>query len=274
MCKQSASGACLLLLAWAFLFQAGMGRAGEAKKDLNQVSMTIKALQALDSLELGPKQLEAIALWVKETASDREREPAKASPKYRKVLQALLTAIVKSDEKAEELFGTLAELQDSEEFELDDGIEITDAARPRAAEFHRLLAASQLAAYLGSLDISNPLMLFRDALQQSRELKGQEWDDARAAAVEEIAQLWAGLDQEKEEQLSEKISALLDKGHGMSKVEFKKNAAKLRAEARDLAKDITPIDVLRNRVELNLAELLSNPMLADAIAARQKGKKK
>ncbi len=257
-----------------FLFAFGQAATG---KDLNALSMEVAAMEKLDALAITPRQLEMLAYWAPKTAErSRRRQPAKASPKFHKAIRDLHDALaLKKDEDiiADREF-EVAELRESEKPVLDDDFETTEAARNTAPDFYRLFKVSQLAALLGSLDRADPQDLVRHALRRSRQLKGREWHDARAEAVEEIAPLLAGLDQARTEALGRQIAQLLDQAHAMTKDEFEKHEPRLRQEARKIAGAVGPTQVLENRALLELARLLSNPGLAAAVEMRQKAERK
>jgi hypothetical protein len=64
--------------------------------------------------------------------------------------------------------------------------------------------------------------------------------------------------------------ALLNKAHRLTDKEHAKQQAALEKEARDLTGKVAPTEVVRHYMERSLAELLSNPQLGKAVAARRK----
>jgi hypothetical protein len=63
---------------------------------------------------------------------------------------------------------------------------------------------------------------------------------------------------------------LLDRAHDLKDEQFKKEHAALLASAAEIVGEASTLDVLQRTLEGALAELLSNPRLPDAIAARIK----
>src|SRR5262249_44322367 len=126
--------------------------------------------------------------------------------------------------------------------------------------------------YLSGLgnEFPDPLEKLTSALAESRVRGGQKWRTIRDDVAYQVGWLIAGLDADKEEKTREKVTALLDKAHGMKDKEYDDEKARLEKAARDLVDKLTAIDVVRNYVERVLAETLSNHRLAAAVEGRKK----
>jgi hypothetical protein len=243
--------------------------------DVNDLSLEVNALQTLHSLNLSAGQLRKLQGWAKETAEKpRKREAAKVSKEYRDKLLELRAALAdgSDDDKIDQLNEELEELRNTEKPTLDDNVDLTPAARKRIPEALRLLKVQQLHAVLAGMgdELFDPLDRLLEQLPKTRELKGNEWKQRREEIVDEIVRLAAGIDSKKAGKLSDQLTALLSKAHGMSDAEFKAKRSELEKTARKLLGELGPLEVLRHAVEYELAELLSNPRLAAALEARLK----
>jgi hypothetical protein len=248
-----------------------------AKDDLNDLSMEVAALETIHDLQLTPAQLDELARLAKtDGAKDQTRKPAKAGDKVRKALADLRAALIAdNDDRIEELAAARDELIEKESPDLDDDFEITDAARKHAPEFLRRLTAAQVAAYLAERteDLTDPMTMLAETIEQSRKLSGEEWDDARDDAADELGWIVAGADADGAAKVAVKVKELIDRAHKLKDAEFTAQREELDKAARQIAGDLGPTDVIRHFLERALAELLSNPRLAAAVEARtQKGK--
>jgi hypothetical protein len=264
------------------LVLAGPASAQEAKQneeiDLNDLSLEVSALQALHSFNFTDAQLHKLQSWAKETAAKpSKREPAKASKEYRDKLMELRDALVEAtdDDKIDQLNEELEELREAQKPVVDDGVDLTPGARKRAAEALRLLKVQQFASYVAAVadDLHDPLERFLEAMQTVRGLKGNDWKQRREEIVDDILRLAAGVDSKKADKLTDQLTALLSRAHSMKDAEFKAKRQDLEKSARKLLGDLNALDVVRNYVEYGLAELLSNPRLTVALAARLKNVK-
>lgn len=262
-------------LAVAFTFNDS-AHSQDAKKedatDLNELALEVNALQSLYSLRLNEAQLQKLSTLAKETAQKPgQRTPATTSKEYREKLQALRTVLVDlADERIEELNEQLDDLRESEKPTIDDGVEITDAARKAAPALLKVLMVQQVKDYVESLGegVVDPRTTLIDALASVRELNGRAWRERRDELVDQLVRLAAGVDADRAEKLSDQLTALLSTAHSLSDEEFKARKPKLEETARQLLGELDPFQVMRNAVEYSLAELLSNPRLRAAIDAR------
>jgi hypothetical protein len=265
-----------LTLAVALGLAPGAG-ADEPKKpaepSLNDLSLEVAALQTMYSFKLKPEQLNRLKELAGTTAAKpRERKAAKASDEFRKALEALREALAQDldDAQVDPLQEQLDGLRDAEMPELDDGVEITAAARRQVPALFKQLTARQVAHYLGDNadEMPVPQEKLVEALDKVRTLNNQKWKELRDDLADEIGWLVAGLDEAAAGKVSDKVVALLSRARGLTDEEFKKQQAELEKEAARLVADAGPTDVLRHFAEHALAELLSNPQLAKAVQAR------
>ena len=271
-----------LLMVAVLLVGAGSARTRDAKlpdeTDLNVLSMEVNALQLVSTFNLNPEQLRKLQAWAKETMDKpRKRHTAKASKEYREKLEELRAALVEAndDDRIDQLSEDLEELRKTEKPTLDDGFELSNAARSRASQALGLLKVHQVANYIAAVadDLFDPVDRLIDSLQALRGLEGSAWKQRRQEIVEDIVRLAAGVDAKKGTKLGDQVEALLTQAHGMKLADFKKKRKDLDNAARKLLGNVSTMDVLRNEVEYALAELLSNPRLAAVLQIRLKNSK-
>ncbi|HLJ94356.1 MAG TPA: hypothetical protein VKU02_14310 [Gemmataceae bacterium] len=267
-----------LVVALSLALASWSGAADGSRQDndpsLNDLSMEVSALQTIHQLDLTPAQLETLRKFAKETAPESDvREGAKARADYRRTLNALRTALVdEDDELIDQLQEELDDLRENEKPELNDSIELTNAARERAPELLRLLAPRQVAAYLGNHaeDVPEPMERLLEALGRVRDLDPKEWKQFRETISEEVGRGVAGLDLENVSQVGDKVIQLLIHARALKPEEFKMERPELEKMAREIVGNLGPLDVLRHALLQDLAELLSNPRLKAAVDARLK----
>jgi hypothetical protein len=257
---------------------AAFSRAHQPKKDapvtLSHLSMEVTALQTIRNLDLTAKQLKTLRQWAKYTVPKAElRKESKGSDKFRGALEEVHRALLaNSDEKRiDELTDKLEAIREQEKPQLDDEVEITEEARKRAPEAVRLLGASQVAVYLAVLEeIDDPREHLMEAITKVRDLSAEKWKELRSDIAATIGRLSAGLDSEKADRIGDEAVQLLIVVRSLSEAEFKTQKPELEKKAQKLFGEIGPFDVLRHIMEYTLAELLSNPRLAQAIDAQLK----
>jgi hypothetical protein len=241
-----------------------------ADANVNRLSLEYKALRALRNLEATPAQISEIARIGKKTAAKpHKRDPAKAANNYVATLTELRDALVKDDEqKIESLQAKLDGLRDKEPPDLDDEIEITDAAELEVQRLLNMLSPQQVVAYADSLgdELPDPVDLIQDGLEEGRELKGAEWESTRDELAEKVSWLVGGLNGENTSKIEEQVTKYLDSKHSAAG-----KPGDLESEIRKLVGSPGPIVVLNNILEHDLAVLLSNPQLEHATRACLRG---
>jgi hypothetical protein len=144
------------------------------------------------------------------------------------------------------------------------------AAKPKSVrpvkiskQFYTTLTSLRAALIKGDDDRVSALSDRLDELKAGPE----EWKKRRDGVAEEIGWLLAGFGKDKAQKYQDRAAALLDKAHAWTEDELKKNGPVLEAAVQELLGDIGPLDILRNLLQRDLAELLSNPRLASAVEA-------
>jgi hypothetical protein len=259
---------------WAFglLLLCGPAVVRADEPDLHALTLQVNALQSLHDLDLTADQLAALAKLAENTA--HKSKPGKAvtaSPAYRTALTQLRDALVKGDdEKIDQCRTKFDEIADKELVDIDDHIEITNAARQKLPQVLKLLTVNQLAAYIGTLDLSDPAERLLDGAEEIVGLTGKDKKEVSDEVSKDVVRLVGGAGSEPAKKLTKNITEFLDRAAGLKEEEFKKKRADLEKEAKQIVGEVNAFKVLEHEVNHNLAELLSNPQLDAAIAAISK----
>jgi hypothetical protein len=265
----------------ALLLLFGMtspGRTDEGKADklsVDDLNREVNALQTLYYLHVTPAQLEKLKAIAPETAAKPAGQAkVKASDGLRQKLLDLRAALVEATDE-DEIDQLSEELQDqvtAEKAQLDTDFEVTDAARAKVPEVLKLLTARQVAEYLGNLaeDIPDPVELLTEALDKVRPLPPAKWKEFRDEISDQVGRLIGGIDPDKVQKASDEVVQFLIVVRSLKDDEFKAQRPELEKKARKILGDLGPTDILRHILEQTLAELLSNPRLSAAVAARLK----
>jgi len=258
---------------------------------VNDLSMEVAALRTMYLLKASPDQAPELpdrnqfnainfcALHPKVTAQPpRDRYEAKVSKNYRKVLADLRAAfIVNHDARIRELSDQLEELTKGEQPELDDAVEITEPARNNT---HRLLLyfdANRTVPYLAAYgkEFPDPFFLILSSLgavPKGKKPSADDWPGVREFVIKEVSWQIGGLNFDKQEQIAAQVTEFLDKTRKLSEAELKNGGlpgGKLRSAIGKITNVVDCADIMRNVLQQDLAELLSNPRLLPAWRARK-----
>ncbi len=278
MCKQIVSLALCLAAALGLAIPSA-GVADDAKKtaqlSLDDLYQEVTALETLYYLHVTPAQLAKLKPIAAETAAKPAGQAkAKASADLRKKLTQLRAALVAADDE-DQIDQFSEEFQDqvtAEKAQLENDFEVTEAARTKAPQVLKMLTARQVATYLGGMadDIPDPGELLTEALGKVRPLPPAKWKEYRDEISDQVGRLIGGLDPDKAQKVSDQVVQLLIIVRSLKDDEFKAQRPELEKKVRQIIGDVGPTDILRHVLEQNLAELLSNPRLPAAVAARLK----
>jgi hypothetical protein len=243
------------------------------KLDLNELSLEVSALQAMNTLKLRPVQLKAVLAMSRAAGQkSRKRDEPDASGKYRKTLLALREALISGQEDlSADLSDQLEQLRKDEDPDIDDEVDITDEARKQAPKLLALLTAPQVASHIAGYGDNTPDPL--QLLSKTMKLNGgkrtppAQWKEERDLVAREVSALLT-TDPAQMKKLHDQIAKLLDRAYAVKPPLMKKERPDLLAAARQIIGNVGPFDVLRNMVENDLAELLSNPRTPAAVEAR------
>jgi len=235
--------------------------------DLNELSLEVAALKTLHRLQLTSAQLQVLAQTEGLAVKGEARQPAKTTGRYRKALVDLRAALIRGEEKQiDELHDRLDELETEDQPDLDDGVEISARARTLAGDFLRLLTPRQVMRFLADREeVPDLRLLILTAIVKGRSLNGEAWKELRDEAAEEAADLLAGVREAEHKRALETVTALLDAGRRYRENELEKLKTDTDAAVARLVGGRGPLELLRNVLERDLAELLSNPRLPASV---------
>jgi hypothetical protein len=239
--------------------------------DVNDLSMRVSALETIYEFDLTDAQLRALRTLALGAAQKDARTPAKANPKLVQALKDLHTALLKADDddKIGDLKDTVDELKDDDEVDLDDDIDVTDAARAKTPEFLKHLKASQIAAYLAvhAEEVADPDEQMIDSLNDLRSGESDDPDGDAQDSADDIAHLVAGLDAASAEEVSAKVLEWFKANRDLKDEQFEAKKAALEESAKKIVGEIPAMTVLSHWLDYEAATLLSNPQLIGAIDA-------
>jgi hypothetical protein len=265
----------------ALLIVAGVGSCGahESRKaqrrtSIHELSLEVAALQSLYDFRFSPSQLKLLAKVAPETREDdRPRTRVRVTREFEKALLTLRDALIdpEDDDRISEALEEYAKIQDKEEPDLDDQVEITDAAKEKAPEILRSLSARQLATFLAGYgdQFPDPVEDMKEAIVKVRKLEEDQWKVLRRVIGQSIGDQVAGLDGEKASQVGDEAVQILIQARSLDAKAFERERPDLEKKIQDLVK-VGPLEVIRNTAEIALATLLSNPRLEAALKARTK----
>jgi hypothetical protein len=245
-----------------------------AQDDAQMLSLEVVALQTLSRLDLSTAQLETLQKLAKGAAATPKTQGAvKVTPAFVKTLKALRNALLEDDDRIDELKEKLAEVMDKDKIQVNDRTPISDAGRRNASMAIRLMTPGQVLAYLELLeeDDVDLLDILEEALEKGQGADAGRWKALRDQTAVEAAWLLAGSDEMRTRVAVKLLTAVLDQHHGAKS----KNAAPdLEKQVQELSAGLDPFMVLRNTMEREMAELLSNPQLPQAIQHTLQQRKK
>ena len=268
------------LAAFLVVVGAGLSRASEPpapqrRSSIHELSLEVAALQSLYEFQFTPAQLKVMAKLAPETKEDeRPRTRVRVSVQFETALFNVRKVLADpvDDDKINEALTAYAKIQEKEDPELDDQIEITDAAKEKAPEMLRSLSARQLASFIAGYgdQFPDPVEDTMGALSKVRELEEEKWKILRRVIGQSIGDQAAGFDGDKSAQVGDQVVQILIQARSLDAKAFEKEKPALEKKIQELFKNIGPMEVIRNTAEIALATMLSNPRLEAALKARAK----
>jgi hypothetical protein len=263
----------LALVAVCLAAPANVARPADPKDDLHVLYHQISALNTLHEFRATPAQLDALGKFAKTTAAKPGKHKAvKVSDELRKTMTDLHAALLDGDpDKIDELYETFQDLLEKEKVEFDE-VAITPAARKATADFLKKLSPRQVAGFIAANaeEFPEPQEKIVKAFDEVRKLPAKKWEAERDDVADEIGWLVGGLDTAAEKKVKGQVVSLLNKVRALSDADFKEKRGDLEKEAKGVAGEVGPTEVVRHYVEHAAAELLSNPQLPAALEAKMK----
>jgi hypothetical protein len=243
--------------------------APELPADVNQANLRVAALDALYELDLSVDQLHDLQKLARDAASGRSRTTLN-NPRFALLLKRFQEALLdgNNDQTIARLRGEVVDQIESVEG-LDDQIQPTGPALKSAPDFCRSLRASQVAAFLASHadEINDPSERMVEAVEELRSASGNDALAVGRKIADEVGQMVGGLDQEKSKAVSAQVMDWLKQQPGSRDQLTDAERTKLQQSAAKAIGDVSNMEVLDHWLQMQMAVLLSNPQLPQAINA-------
>jgi hypothetical protein len=245
--------------------------------DANDLALEVNVLRTVYLFQLSPDMVKT----TRETGADcaqkpRKRFAAEVSDRYRKLLVEYREALLRGDEdRILDLSDQVEEVRKEEDPDIDDTVEITDEARKKAPGLLRNMNANRIVHYTSSYgkDFPNPYQIIRKTMRLSGKGKpptAEEWKEQRDFVAKQVAWCYCGVDAAKSRKKAAEVAMLLDRANALSPEELEKQRDELEAAVRKLNAGTDGLDVIRNVLQQDIAEMISNPRFVAAMDARMK----
>jgi hypothetical protein len=250
----------------------------QRRPTIHDLSLEVAALQSLYDFQFTEAQLKMLARLAPQTREDdRPRARARVSREFEQALIKLRDVLINpvDEDSIASALEAYSKIQDKEDADLDDQVEITDAAKEKAPEILRGLRARQLASFIAGFgdEFPDPIEDLQEAISKVRTLEDDQWKILRRVIGQSIGDQAAGLDAEKAATFNDEVVQILIQARSLDAKAFAREKPALEKKAQDLFKNIGPLEVIRHTTELAIATLLSNPRLEAALKARLKAGK-
>ena len=243
--------------------------------DLNVASLRVGAMQTLYELDASPEQLHLIrkaaaGSGVRDTS---DRPPAKGADKLAKALSDLREALVDpkpDDAKIAAARNALADATGEADVTLDDAVHPSAAAVAAAVTAGRAFTAGQLAAYLAAHadQVVGPAERLTNGLAEVRDAPPDGLDAAVKQVSVEVGQLAAGPDAPAAaDAVAAKAADWLRANRANPPAETTEERSKVEAAARTVVGSVPPVEGLGHWFDIEMAQLLANPQLPEAVDA-------
>jgi hypothetical protein len=246
--------------------------------DVNDASLRVSAMDTIYELDLSVQQLNVLRAAATGTAATTSRTPGHATPQLLTVLKSFQTALLtaKDDQQVAKLRNQVLDLANGDDVQLDNGIVTTTSARTRASGLCLQLKASQIAAYLAvhADEVSDPqelMMITADGLQDVRTDPAEKADAATISqgmiqdTASTVGTLVAGMDDVQARAIAQRVTEWLRSVDAMTTPIFAKQRQTLEDSAGRIVGNMSPVAVLNNWLDQQMAITLSNPQLTQAI---------
>lgn len=247
----------------------------------SDLAFEIEALRALDDLQATPSQFDELrdastGASAESTDAaqladiDEINHAATGERAYYVTLLRLRQGLLKGDAASiEQGEKELSGLEEKLQISFAPRITPSEAAQRAAAGVVGQFSGRQIAAYLAqrSEEISDPAEVLLAALTQCRGMDPADFQQFNRDVSQQVADLVAGMARRAQHSIATRTSNLLKKAHGLKDAAFDDARPGLEQQAREIT-HVDPSTALRNWMEYEIAQLLSNPQLLSAISDR------
>ncbi len=237
--------------------------------DVLKLQLEVDALSTINDLHLTPSQLSALQDLAADTTAALPAGSMNVSAARATALAELKAALLTgNDDKIDDAEDNVSSLEDEDNGDDEPDIEPTDAAKGKVTQAIKLLTARQLAGYISanSDDVPDPAEILTDAVNKCQDVSKDDYDSLKDDTTDQLGELAGGLSPTKTPAIIGKAARFLDAARKLSPTDFKNQLPPLQDEARKLGGSIDPVVCIRHWMESDLADLLSNPQLPQALA--------
>ena len=248
--------------------------------DLGRASLQVSALDTLYEFDLSLEQLKTVKAAAAKTVSTKHRTAAKANPELANSLKDFQTGLLSGKDGAVVAKLRAEVMRLAADVDLDDEVQPTPEALAQAAGVRKKFKASQIAAFLAlhADQVADPGELLASSLESAREMKAEGGAKGGAGSAAEVQTLISetgttvgylvfGTDEAKAKALAGQATAWLKAGLESGEKEFASGQAARDDKAKAMIGEIDPMAVLGHWLDLQVAVLLSNPELPEAVDA-------
>lgn len=255
------------------LISAGWLAAKSAPKSKGppNLELQVAALTALQELDLTADQLKQLEKIAEEIEPGKAPAAPPMSNDYRSAMSALRDALVADDdEKISDAQDKVDGIRDKEKLDPDHDVDPSESARKQSAAAIGILSSSQLAGFIAihSEDVPDPVETLVDAVVQSHD-KPDEYAAIKAEAVDQVSLLLAGFDKAAQQPIAQRAAEWIEQAHKAAS-SAEPDRTELESSARQIVGSPDPFLVLHHWMEREIAGLLANPELREALAERLK----
>lgn len=236
--------------------------------DSAKLQLEVDALSTLNDLKLTPEQLSSLKDLASDTAGSLSEKPAAISDAYKTALSDMREALLSKDQdKIDSAQDKMDDLQDKEDPDSDPAVDQSSDAKTKAETLIKMLSVDQVANFVSQNadDIDNPTQLLLDAMHQCRGMSKDDFEGLRDDTAQELGVYAAGVNPAKPSGMISRVNRLLNKVHSLSADDYNDQQSSLEDDARKLVGGLDPVLTLRHWLEDEMADLLSNPQLPQAI---------
>jgi hypothetical protein len=233
-----------------------------------KLEQEVAALTTLNDLILTKDQLVALRGMIADSAGTSAAPPAPITDGYKAALQTLRTTLLGKDQtKIDDAQDKADNLEDTQDTDSDAEVDQSEPAKDKAPGVLAMLSAKQVANFISQNadDVDSPMDLLLDALHHVQGLTRENFISVREDTAEQIGVFYGFSHPGKPLPIVAKVNRFLVRVHRMPADQYHSQQSSLEEEARQLIGTPDPIPCLRFWMENDLADLLSNPQLGQAL---------
>jgi len=240
----------------------------DAYSDNVKLQLEVDALTTLNDLNLTPDQLTALKGMISDTAGTMSDTPDPVGPDYVAALKDARAALLSKDQdRIDNALDKVGDIDDQLDPDCDPDVDQSEPAKDKAVTLLKMLSVKQVANYVGenSDDMDDPTQMLLDAVHHARDGTDDDFQSLQQDTSEEIGTFFGTSHPGKPLTIVVKVNHLLARVRHLSADDYQSQQSALEDEAKQLVANLDPIVCMRHWMDNELADLLSNPQLGEAI---------